>query len=61
MGVSDAAIENSIACINIPMGGITESLNLGTSTGIVLYEIAKQRREAKLSKLMRKGKLKNKI
>ncbi|AAY61646.1 rRNA methylase [Rickettsia felis URRWXCal2] len=27
------------------MYGIIESLNLGTSSGIVLYEIAKQRRE----------------
>ena len=60
-GISDIAIENSIACINIPMSGIIESLNLGTTTGIVLYEITKQRREAKLSKLKRKGKLKNKI
>jgi len=55
-GISDIAIENSIACINIPMSGIIESLNLGTATGIVLYEITKQRREAKLSKLKRKGK-----
>ena len=60
-GVSDVAIENSIACINIPMSGIVESLNLGTTTGIVLYEITKQRREAKLNKLKRKGKLKVKI
>ena len=43
-GVSDLAIENSIACINIPMCGIIESLNLGTSTGIVMYEVTKQRR-----------------
>lgn len=43
-GVSDVAVNNSIQCINIPMCGIIESLNLGTSTGIVLYEIAKQRR-----------------
>jgi tRNA (guanosine-2'-O-)-methyltransferase len=60
-GISDIAIENSIACINIPMSGIVESLNLGTTTGIILYEITKQRREAKLNKLKRKGKLKNKI
>ena len=56
-GISDIAIENSIACINIPMSGIIESLNLGTTTGIVFYEITKQRREAKLNKLKRKGKL----
>ncbi len=29
---------------HIPMAGIVESLNLGTSSGIVLYEITKQRR-----------------
>ena len=32
-------------CVCIPMFGIIESLNLGTSSGIVLYEVAKQRRE----------------
>ncbi len=60
-GVSDIAIENSKVCINIPMSGIIESLNLGTTTGIVLYEITKQRREFKLSKVSkRKEKFKNK-
>jgi tRNA (guanosine-2'-O-)-methyltransferase len=60
-GLSEEAVENSIACINIPMCGIVESLNLGTSTGIVLYEIAKQRREAKLKKITRREeRLKNK-
>jgi tRNA (guanosine-2'-O-)-methyltransferase len=44
-GVSEEAINNSEMCINIPMCGIIESLNLGTSTGIVLYEITKQRRQ----------------
>ncbi len=44
MGISKAAIERSDLCINIPMYGIIESLNLGTSSGIVLYEITKQRR-----------------
>jgi tRNA (guanosine-2'-O-)-methyltransferase len=61
-GISDRAVENSKACINIPMYGIIESLNLGTSTGIVLYEITKQRREFKLSKAKkRKEKLKLKL
>jgi tRNA (guanosine-2'-O-)-methyltransferase len=32
-------------CISIPMFGMIESLNLGTSSGIVLYEVTKQRRE----------------
>ncbi|MCC6244826.1 MAG: TrmH family RNA methyltransferase [Gemmatimonadaceae bacterium] len=43
-GISPLALERSVLCINIPMGGIIESLNLGTSSGIVLYEITKQRR-----------------
>lgn len=43
-GLSDMVIDNSEACINLPMGGIIESINLGTCTGIVLYEITKQRR-----------------
>lgn len=45
IGISKTAIERSNLCINIPMYGIIESLNLGTSSGIVLYEITKQRRE----------------
>jgi tRNA (guanosine-2'-O-)-methyltransferase len=44
-GISAAAVKRSGFCINIPMYGIIESLNLGTSSGIVLYEITKQRRE----------------
>ena len=44
-GISDAAVERSVACVNIEMYGIIESLNLATSTGIVLYEITKQRRK----------------
>ncbi|WP_032138701.1 TrmH family RNA methyltransferase [Rickettsia tamurae] len=43
VGISKTAVERSSFCINIPMYGIIESLNLGTSSGIVLYEIAKQR------------------
>lgn len=44
-GISELAVENSEACIQIEMFGIIESLNLGTSSGIVLYEVAKQRRK----------------
>lgn len=44
-GVSDLVLENCEFCVSIPMFGIIESLHLGTSTGIVLYEITKQRRE----------------
>jgi len=44
-GISDRAVERSDACVSIPMFGMIESLNLGTSSGIVLYEVCKQRRE----------------
>jgi tRNA (guanosine-2'-O-)-methyltransferase len=44
-GVSDEAVASSEFCVSIPMFGMIESLNLGTTTGIVLYEITKQRRE----------------
>lgn len=43
-GISATAVSRSAFCVNIPMFGIIESLNLGTSSGIVLYEITKQRR-----------------
>ena len=43
-GISDLAVQRSKMCVNIPMYGMIESLNLGTSTGIVLYEVTKQRR-----------------
>ena len=44
-GISERAVERSEMCVSIPMFGMIESLNLGTSSGIVLYEVAKQRRE----------------
>jgi tRNA (guanosine-2'-O-)-methyltransferase len=44
-GISDRAVERAEMCVSIPMFGMIESLNLGTSSGIVLYEVAKQRRE----------------
>ena len=44
-GISDVAVERSKFCVSIPMFGMIESLNLGTTSGIVLYEITKQRRE----------------
>ena len=44
-GISDAAAAASDMCVCIPMFGMIESLNLGTSSGIVLYEVTKQRRE----------------
>jgi tRNA (guanosine-2'-O-)-methyltransferase len=44
-GLSERAIERSDMCVSIPMFGLIESFNLGTSSGIVLYEITRQRRE----------------
>lgn len=44
-GVSDIVVDRSESCISIPMFGMIESLNLATTTGIVLYEVTKQRRE----------------
>jgi tRNA (guanosine-2'-O-)-methyltransferase len=44
-GISTEAAYASEMCIGIPMFGMIESLNLGTSSGIVLYEVTKQRRE----------------
>lgn len=45
LGISERAVERSDMCVSVPMFGMIESLNLGTSSGIVLYEVAKQRRE----------------
>ena len=39
------AVKRSVLCLNIPMPGMIENLNLGTASGIVLYEVTKQRRE----------------
>ncbi|MFO1174814.1 MAG: RNA methyltransferase [Paracoccaceae bacterium] len=43
-GISDEAVENAELCVSIPMFGMIESLNLGTTSGIVMYEVTKQRR-----------------
>ncbi len=42
-GISKEAANEADMCIEIPMGGIVESLNLGTSTGIILSYIGYQR------------------
>ena len=44
-GISNLAVQHSEMCVSIPMFGMIESLNLGTTSGIVLYEVTKQRRE----------------
>lgn len=54
-GISPKAVERSEMCVAIPMFGMIESLNLGTSSGIVLYEVTKQRR-AYQSQYKRRGK-----
>ena len=43
-GISETAVSRSEMCVAVPMFGMIESLNLGTSSGIVLYEVTKQRR-----------------
>lgn len=43
-GLSEEVFSYVDANITIPVCGIIESLNLGTSTGIVIHEIANQRR-----------------
>jgi tRNA (guanosine-2'-O-)-methyltransferase len=57
-GISELAVEHGEMCVAIPMFGMIESLNLGTSSGIVLYEVTKQRREyqSKYRRSRRKGK-----
>ena len=57
-GIGKLAVERSEMCVAIPMFGMIESLNLGTSSGIVLYEVTKQRREyqSKYRRSRRKGK-----
>lgn len=42
-GVTEEALAAADMCIQIPMGGVVESLNLGTSTGIILSYISYQR------------------
>jgi tRNA (guanosine-2'-O-)-methyltransferase len=56
-GISEVAVRRADMCVCIPMFGMIESLNLGTSSGIVLYEITKQRREyqSKFRKRDRRG------
>lgn len=57
-GISPRAIERSELCLAIPMFGMIESLNLGTSSGIILYEVTKQRRsyQSNYGKRGKKGK-----
>ena len=45
LGISDRAVQRAEMCVAIPMFGMIESLNLGTTSGIVLHEVTRQRRE----------------
>jgi len=56
-GISPLAVERSEMCISIPMFGMIESLNLATSSGIVMYEVTRQRRayQSVFSRRDRKG------
>lgn len=55
-GISQEAVERSAMCVAVPMFGMIESLNLGTSSGIVLYEVTKQRRGYQSQYRLRKRK-----
>lgn len=57
-GISELALARSEMCVCIPMFGMIESLNLGTSSGIVLYEVTRQRRiyQSKYKHGRKKGK-----
>lgn len=56
-GISALAVEHSDMCVSVPMFGMIESLNLATSSGIVLYEVTRQRRayQSVFSRRDRKG------
>lgn len=57
-GISDLAVARSDMCVAVPMFGMIESLNLGTCSGIVLYEVTKQRRayQSQFRRRRQKGK-----
>jgi len=44
-GLSRLVRENCDAVVSIPMAGATESLNASVAAGVVLAEIARQRRD----------------
>ena len=43
-GIGARAVEGAEMCVSVPMHRMVESLNLGTTLGIILHEVAKQRR-----------------
>ena len=56
-GISDTAVTHAKLCVSIPMFGMIESLNLATTSGIVLYEATKQRHEYQRKYLKRKNRV----
>lgn len=44
-GVSSFWLSHADACVHIPMTGIINSLNVSVSTGILLYEVMRQRKQ----------------
>lgn len=44
-GLADADLRRGSLQVSIPMTGTAESLNLAVATGVVLFEVARQRRE----------------
>ncbi|MEM9798555.1 MAG: TrmH family RNA methyltransferase [Pseudomonadota bacterium] len=54
-GISDLAVDHAEICVSVPMHGMIESLNLGTTSSIIFYEMTKQRRRCQ-SLYRRKGK-----
>jgi TrmH family RNA methyltransferase len=45
-GLTDFWLENADLKVKIPMAGKVNSLNVSTSTAIILYEVARQRRSS---------------
>ncbi|WP_199252594.1 TrmH family RNA methyltransferase [Chachezhania sediminis] len=60
-GISELAVSRSDMCISVPMFGMIESLNLATCSGIVLYEVTRQRRayQSQFRRRNKKGRRKN--
>ena len=44
-GLSDEWLAAADATVTIPMRGVADSLNLATSTALLLYEVVRQRSE----------------
>jgi tRNA (guanosine-2'-O-)-methyltransferase len=56
-GISEYAVINCKFCVQIPMCGIIESLNLSVCVGLVLYEISNHRRSYKKANVIKDEKI----